>query len=107
MHVDIMPPMRIDTNFLTKQQTLIANLIANLECGRTGISIMRDKDALLGIQGILDSVADSVDDAVEFDSFSHLDDYEGPGCTNPGNCEDCDDCEYQYDTDVDPVCERR
>jgi len=41
------------------------------------------------------------------DSFSHLDDYEGPecpGCTEPGNC---DDCEYERDLDVDPVCERR
>ena len=101
MNVNIKPSMRIDTNLLTEQQTLIANLIANLECGRTGISIMRDKDALLGIQGILDAVADSVDDAVEVEA---LDDYAGPecpGCTNPGNC---DDCEYEYDTAVDPVC---
>ena len=102
MNIDIKPSMRIDTNLLTEQQALIANLVANLDCGRTGISIMRDRDALLGIQGILDAVADSTDDAVE---FSHLDDYEGPecpGCTNPDNC---DDCEYTDDPDVDPVCE--
>ena len=65
---------------------------------------MRDRDALLGIQGILDAVADSTDLAVEFD---RLDDYVGPecpGCTEPGNC---DDCEYEEDPAVDPVCERR
>jgi hypothetical protein len=104
MHVDIMPTMRIDTNLLTEQQALLANLITNLSCGRTGISIMRDKDALLGIRGILDAIADSVDDAIELDD---LDDYsvpECPGCTEPGNC---DDCEYTSDPDVDPVCERR
>jgi len=41
------------------------------------------------------TIEDHLDDCVECDGP------ECPGCTHPGNCVDC---EYQYDTPVDPVC---
>ena len=55
--------MLIDTDLFTKQRALIGTLIGNLDNGRTGICIMRDRERLIGIQGILDAVADSVYDA--------------------------------------------
>jgi hypothetical protein len=95
MNLDIKPSMTIDTDLLTEQQALIANLVANLDCGRTGISIMRDKDALLGIQGILDTIADCTDLAV------YLDAYEGPECPGCTNLDNCNICEYEEDLSND------
>jgi hypothetical protein len=85
----------IDTDLLTKQRALIGTLIGNLDCGRTGIAIMSDRTHLIGIQGILDAVADSVNGGEGPDC---------PGCGSPGNC---DDCKYPFDTDFDPVCNQR
>lgn len=106
MNVRVTITETIDTDLLTKQRALIGTLIGSLDDGRLGHCIKRDRNTLLGIQGILDAIADSVPPD---DSFSHLDDYdqlgcpiftdidegpECPGCTHPG---DCEDCEYQYD----------
>jgi len=158
MDVQSTTTMTIDTDLLNKQRALIGSLIGSLDSRRLGACIQSDRTTLLGIQGILDAVADGIDgaksidevtladlvtrtvrgrdyaelvsraesDLYEFwsspegaddlaahladeaeydDSFSHLDDYEGPecpGCDTPGNCEDC---VYQYNTDIDPVCE--
>lgn len=49
----------IDTDVLTEQRALIGTLIGNLCDGRTGFCIRRDLPTLFGIQGILDTIADS------------------------------------------------
>ena len=95
MHVDIAPTMTIDTRLLEEQRELIGKLVDNLCNGRTGIAIKRDLSTLIGIQGILDRIADDID-PVEADGAPDC-----PGCTAPGNCEDC---EYVDDPHVDPVC---
>ena len=97
MNVAVSPDLVIDTTELTKQRDLIDILVTNLESGRTGIAIMSDLDALNGIQGILDAVADAALDCIDIDEGPDC-----PGCTNPG---ECDDCEYGDDPDVDPVCQ--
>ena len=102
MNVNIKPSMTIDTNLLEQQRELIGRLVANLDCGRIGISVMRDRYALLGIQGILDAVADSTDDTIECNS---LDDYAGPECPGCTTLDLCEDCEYEEDRDIDPVCD--
>lgn len=93
MYVEIKLPIAIDTNLLNKQRSLIGKLVANLECGRTGISILRDLDDLRGIQSILSLIGTAV-------CASPVNEDEGPecpGCTNPNNCEDC---EYQYNNGI-------
>ncbi len=100
MNVDIKPNLTVDTTELTNQRALIGNLVASLECGRTGIAIKRDLDALLGIQGTLDVIGNAAEHAA---SINHDVGPDCPGCTNPGDCEDCE-YEDDDDDDLDPVC---
>jgi hypothetical protein len=98
MILDVDTSLRIDTDDLTKQRDLIGTLVGNLEAGRTGIAIIRDTETLIGIQQILDTIAKGAGS----DEFA--DDCEGPDCPGCGNPGKCDDCEYERDLDVDPVC---
>ncbi len=86
--------MAINVPVFHGQHALIRHMVTELESGRTGILIMSNLPALIGILGTLDEIngqnnLDGADKAPEC-----------PGCTHPGNCEDC---EYQYDTDLCPT----
>ena len=75
-----------DITTFRDQRELIHKMITDLESGRTGFAIKPDLPLLRGILATLDGINDQ----------NNLD--EGPtcpGCTNPGDCEDC-----EYDIDV-------
>ena len=90
MAVETHTNITIDVTTFHAQHELIRKMVTNLESGRTGIAIMPDLPLLQGVLATLDeiSVQNNFDGA---DDFSYLD--EGPdcpGCTNPGDCEDCE-----------------
>ncbi len=67
MFVEIKPSMAIDAGFLFEQRSIIGNLIANLESGRTGISVIHDLDGLIIIRGILNTIGKAADRAGSVD----------------------------------------